>query len=566
MKTIYFNSSGSTSNSYISNGWTCNSYGNGSSGVCIQNNTNTGFVYSCSGSGANQGKIWDRCEVNTSYTGNRNSVTYTSWTGTSSSNWTGASSSNYNSAIRNIDEAMRKLPESIPYVRPEFIPYTQPSQPFVQPDIPHYIPPNKELSTSEKKVLITDFTKILRDLYPKDYSRHIDNWPNTLWGKQVINTKDFQAIENFFVTEFVDVLHKRYPHDYPANFKDWNSKNSQWGKEVILTKNFKTIGKWLPAYQKEVLEQQKVLKNDFVEILHRVYPEDYPMNFKDWNNIWGKEVLERGDFEAIEKHLPSYKKQALEKEQNILFLVKDESDVYLGGMSIGDYGVKLIIGGVANKLTTLNLANNKIRDEGAKLLADSLSKGQMPNLKKLHLEGNKITDKGISYFPFAIDKMNQDIKVSLLSTKESLYTSYKLSALGDKNIKKEMLVDILQKATEIGLDVDNISIDRTTWGFIKNKVKVSRDFVFGVAKCLIPKNGKELLTDMIVEKTPKIIKTPVSYLELADCASEGIYYSRLTEAGVALTKHELELLGNNSEGSVYENIFIGIKDLFDELQ
>jgi Leucine-rich repeat (LRR) protein len=471
--------------------------------------------------------------------------------------------SNYSSPIQKLDEAMRKLPESTPYVGRDFVSYTQP---FVQPDIPHYIPPNKELSTSEKKLLTTDFIKILRDLYPKDYSQHIDSWPNTLWGKQIINRNDFQAIENFFVTEFVDVLHKRYPHDYPANFKDWNSKNSQWGKEVILTKNFKTIGKWLPAYQKEVLEQQKVLKNDFVEILHRVYPEDYPMNFKDWNNIWGKEVLERGDFEAIEKHLPSYKKQALEKEQNILFLVKDESDVYLGGMSIGDYGVKLIIGGVANKLTTLNLANNKIRDEGAKLLADSLSKGQMPNLKKLHLEGNKITDKGISYFPFAIDKMNQDIKVSLLSTKESLYTSYKLSALGDKNIKKEMLVDILQKATEIGLDVDNISIDRTTWGFIKNKVKVSRDFVFGVAKCLIPKNGKELLTDMIVEKTPKIIKTPVSYLELADCASEGIYYSRLTEAGVALTKHELELLGNNSEGSVYENIFIGIKDLFDELQ
>lgn len=114
-------------------------------------------------------------------------------------------------------------------------------------------------------------------------------------------------------------------------------------------------------------------------------------------NIWGKDVLERGDFQAIAKHLPSYKKQALKKEQNILSLVKDKSDVYLGGMSIGDYGVKLIIGGVANKLTTLNLANNKIRDEGAKLLADSLAKGKKPNLKKLHLEGNKITDKGVSY-------------------------------------------------------------------------------------------------------------------------------------------------------------------------
>jgi tetratricopeptide (TPR) repeat protein len=218
-----------------------------------------------------------------------------------------------------------------------------------------------------------------------------------------------------------------------------------------------------------------------------------------------------------------------------------------------DYFLKLPY---LSQVSTINVSNNQIDDNAAKVLANSLSKGQMPNLKKLQLEGNKITKEGMNYFPFALEKMNQDIKVSLLSTKESLYTSYKLSALGDKNIKKEMLVDILQKAADIGLDVDNISIDRTTWGFIKNKVKVSRDFVFGVAKCLIPKNGKELLTDMIVEKTPKIIKTPVSYLELADCASEGIYYSRLTEAGVALTKHELELLGNNSEGSVYENIFI----------
>ena len=312
-------------------------------------------------------------------------------------------------------EFLDSLTQLQPYVGRDFVPYTQPSQPFLQPDIPHYIPLNKELSTSEKKVLITDFTKILRDLYPQDYSKHIDSWPSTLWGKQVINRKDFQAIENFFVTEFVDVLHKRYPHDYPANFKDWNSKNSRWGKEVILTKNFKTIGKWLPTYKKEVLEQQKVLKNDFVEILHRVYPEDYPMNFKDWNNIWGKDVLERGDFQAMAKHLPSYKKQALKKEQNILFLVKDKSDVYLGGMSIGDYGVKLIIGGVADKLTTLNIANNQIRDDGAKLLATSLSNGNMPNLKKLQLEGNKITTTGTGFLSKALEVVEQNITVVLKS-------------------------------------------------------------------------------------------------------------------------------------------------------
>jgi hypothetical protein len=90
-------------------------------------------------------------------------------------------------------------------------------------------------------------------------------------------------------------------------------------------------------------------------------------------------------------------------------------------MSIGDYGVKLIIGGVANKLTTLNLANNKIRDEGAKLLADSLSKGKLPNLKKLHLEGNNITDEGVSYY---LDNLKKDqlnsTYVSFTSSKSTI--------------------------------------------------------------------------------------------------------------------------------------------------
>ncbi len=90
-------------------------------------------------------------------------------------------------------------------------------------------------------------------------------------------------------------------------------------------------------------------------------------------------------------------------------------------MSIGDYGVKLIIGGIANKITTLNLANNKIRDEGAKLLADSLSKGKLPNLKKLHLEGNNITDEGVSYY---LDNLKKDqlnsTYVSFTSSKSTI--------------------------------------------------------------------------------------------------------------------------------------------------
>jgi hypothetical protein len=57
-------------------------------------------------------------------------------------------------------------------------------------------------------------------------------------------------------------------------------------------------------------------------------------------------------------------------------------------------------------ISNLNLSNNQIGDEGAKLLADSLAKGQMPKLKVLHLHGNKITDEGTKLFIKALESPN----------------------------------------------------------------------------------------------------------------------------------------------------------------
>ena len=194
----------------------------------------------------------------------------------------------------------------------------------------------------------------------------------------------------------------------------------------------------------------------------------------------------------------------------------------------------------------------------------------MPNLKKLHLEGNNITKEGMNYFPFAIDKMNQDIKVTLLDlyneSKKGMYKNYHLSPLGDKQIKKEILTNYLEEARNLGLDVDNIAIDRTTWGFIKNKVKVSTSFLVGFAKCLIPKDGKELLTDMAIEKNPKIIKKSIVYIQNASCFDEALDKSRLTEEGIALTKYELEVIGNiNSNENLYEDVLIKVGEFFDAL-
>lgn len=87
-------------------------------------------------------------------------------------------------------------------------------------------------------------------------------------------------------------------------------------------------------------------------------------------------------------------------------------------MSNFDYFLKLPY---LSKVSTIDLSNNQIDDKGAKLLADSLSKGKLPNLKKLHLEGNQLTDKGVSYY---LDNLKKDqlssTYVSFTSSKSTI--------------------------------------------------------------------------------------------------------------------------------------------------
>jgi hypothetical protein len=62
-------------------------------------------------------------------------------------------------------------------------------------------------------------------------------------------------------------------------------------------------------------EQQKeqLLKNEFIDIVPKLYPGDYPVRFEDWTNQWGKGVIDRGEFETIKNSLPIYRKQLAEK-------------------------------------------------------------------------------------------------------------------------------------------------------------------------------------------------------------------------------------------------------------
>jgi len=91
-----------------------------------------------------------------------------------------------------------------------------------------------------------------------------------------------------------------------------------WGGVVQPAYYFSPI-QFEYTQQAKNLEAEKagihqILRSEFIDILHKLYPNWYPVNFKDWPaDIWGKGVVDRGEFETIESNLPTYRRQLAEK-------------------------------------------------------------------------------------------------------------------------------------------------------------------------------------------------------------------------------------------------------------
>lgn len=141
-----------------------------------------------------------------------------------------------------------------------------------------------------------------------------------------------QAWYNQFVSN-VYSWHENYPYE--------DTVNNLWYRTFLVTPNelinnavnaIEAIkrswgGVVQPAYyfspiqfeytqQAKNLEAEKavILRNEFIDILHKLYPNWYPVNFKDWPaHNWGKGVVDREEFETIESNLPTYRRQLAEK-------------------------------------------------------------------------------------------------------------------------------------------------------------------------------------------------------------------------------------------------------------
>jgi len=246
------------------------------------------------------------------------------------------------------------------------------------------------------------------------------------------------------------------------------------------------------------------------------------------------------------------------KDTSILFdkFTVNTGDIYsldLNNKLLNDSHIPWITGAFNLKwlasIHNLNLGNNQIGNGGAKLLADSLAKGEMPNLKKLHLEGNKITDEGQDAL---INALKNETVQDVIITAITLYEKYQLNISGNKEKQRSILENQLERAKAHGVDVDKVVVGKTAKEFFKNKKDFYLNIVGGWAKCMIAYD--DIQSFAVDRFLPKLSKKASAVNDVKDgllCYFEAENEALPTEEGVKHIKYQLievnetpELTGN----------------------
>jgi hypothetical protein len=188
-----------------------------------------------------------------------------------------------------------------------------------------------ELEKVQNEVLKKELFEILPQAYPAakglGYNKPFDEWDSSWYGKKVLDANNFESIkshlqelrkkaeENNLKKELLEILPQAYPaakgSGYNKPFDEWDS--SWYGKKVLDANNFESIKSHLPGLRKKAEENN--LKKELIEIAHRLYPEAYSANFRDWKvDSDLKKTIENNDFKEIDKLLPLYRGRLAEKQ------------------------------------------------------------------------------------------------------------------------------------------------------------------------------------------------------------------------------------------------------------
>ena len=189
-------------------------------------------------------------------------------------------------------------------------------------------------------------------------------------------------------------------------------------------------------------------------------------------------------------------------------------------------------------MTNLNLSNSDMDDCDAKILAELIRQGNLPNLKVLDVSGNHITATGTGYLAKVLEVVTQDLKIVFETVK-----GFSIDAL------KATMKSMLSIAHSNGISTkEMLTTDETITHCIKGGVNVGLNIGTGIVKCT---------------------KTPVKYLTpkdvilqdvILDVASSVNVYAKGISTFFCITQNTFFSVVDED----FANCLVGVGSLLDE--
>ena len=354
--------------------------------------------------------------------------------------------------------------ESTPttYVRPDFVFYTTPSQPFITE--PKYIPSvvNKPAyyTTGDNYVIqeLTTNLYTLQNLVCMDFTgKHLGSDSCRVLNEAFRDAKlpylltlvlTNNKIDDVGATYLADAISRGFVPNLSSLFIDNNNLTCK-GKETLVKTACQI--KWKQKISVTVdygivfpNQQTDLTANNWFALQQKYSNVDVGCGKVHTHPIIGGSFYYRG-IPFMNEVVDTVKEEVMSKTLYQKLVINGynrelvDSDLYYLGFSLSG-STKPTTSGVTLNLSLLdlhqnsiaapgiynfvhffkgqnikevNLSNNQIGDDGAKVIADSLVKGKFPHLKTLRLEDNKITTTGTGYLSKALDTVEQGLVIVL---------------------------------------------------------------------------------------------------------------------------------------------------------
>ena len=107
--------------------------------------------------------------------------------------------------------------------------------------------------------------------------------------------------------------------------------------------------------------------------------------------------------------------------------------------------------------------------------------------------------------------------------------------------------DYLKQAQDKGVNVKNIVVDKSLFGYIKNTGKICKDTVVGFAKCYyVDDVATDYVANKIIARASKSLSMLWNAKDVVNCYAETFDDVMTSPEGVQLIKTDLEVMGEST--------------------